>query len=329
MIPIRDIARGKWQAILPALGVEARFLTNVHGPCPICPTGGVDRFRWDNKDGDGTYFCSQCGAGDGVRLVMLFRGWSFPHAVHEIEAVANFAPVIPLPKPTDPARVRASMNYAWKNSLPLEEVPAAVKWFERRLGFVPDTRELRALPRLRYQDGENGAVSFHPAILARVRDAEGRPINLHRTYLDPKGEKAAVETPRKLYVGNVPDGSAVRLYGLQKGAALGAGEGVETCLAAAALYQHPVWATLNAGRLKAWTPPTWPEIRLYGDNDSSFTGQEAVFAAAKRLKAQKFNVSVWIPPGVDTDFASLWEAMRSQANTAILQFTPREMCGTA
>src|SRR5690348_13963485 len=59
-IPTVDRARGRWREILPCLGVETRYLTNKHGPCPLC--GGKDRFRFDDKNGDGTYYCNQCGA---------------------------------------------------------------------------------------------------------------------------------------------------------------------------------------------------------------------------------------------------------------------------
>ena len=38
-----------------------------HCPCPVC--GGKDRFRFDNKDGRGTYICNQCCSGDGLELI--------------------------------------------------------------------------------------------------------------------------------------------------------------------------------------------------------------------------------------------------------------------
>jgi putative DNA primase/helicase len=58
-------ARFRWREILPQLGVETRYLTNKHGPCPICRKGR-DRFRFDDRDGSGSYICSQCGAGSGI-----------------------------------------------------------------------------------------------------------------------------------------------------------------------------------------------------------------------------------------------------------------------
>ena len=52
-------ARHRWREILPQLGIETRFLQNKHGPSPLC--GGKDRFRFDDRDGTGSYYCNQCG----------------------------------------------------------------------------------------------------------------------------------------------------------------------------------------------------------------------------------------------------------------------------
>ena len=58
-------AVGKWQSIFSSLGIEVG--NGKHCPCPVC--GGKDRFRFDNKNGRGTYICSQCGSGDGLNLI--------------------------------------------------------------------------------------------------------------------------------------------------------------------------------------------------------------------------------------------------------------------
>ena len=73
MMSTADRARNQWPEILPLLGVEARFLTGRHGPCPMC--GGKDRFRFTDKDGDGWYYCNQCGPGSGLLLLRRLHGW--------------------------------------------------------------------------------------------------------------------------------------------------------------------------------------------------------------------------------------------------------------
>src|SRR5215472_17402029 len=78
-------ARHRWREILPQLGIETRFLTNKHGPCPLC--GGKDRFRFDDRHGDGDYFCNQCGPGAGIILVQKKNGWDFKTAADAIDKI--------------------------------------------------------------------------------------------------------------------------------------------------------------------------------------------------------------------------------------------------
>src|SRR5215469_17297426 len=75
-------ARGRWPEILVHF-VDRRFLQNKHGPCPIC--GGRDRFRFDDKNGEGTYYCNQCGAGCGLILIRKLRGWDHATACREVD----------------------------------------------------------------------------------------------------------------------------------------------------------------------------------------------------------------------------------------------------
>src|SRR5688572_8230395 len=95
--PLRDRARGRWHGLLPGLGVSSSYLTGKHMPCPICREG-KDRFRFDDKEGVGSWICSHCGAGDGIKLVMQVNGWEFRDAAREIEkhiGTAEYTPAKP------------------------------------------------------------------------------------------------------------------------------------------------------------------------------------------------------------------------------------------
>ncbi|AHB71946.1 phage/plasmid primase, P4 family, C-terminal domain protein [Cronobacter malonaticus] len=85
-------ACGHWPRILPALGVKV--IKNRHQACPVC--GGSDRFRFDDKEGRGTWFCNQCGAGDGLKLVEKVFSVSASEAAGKVNAVTgNLPPVDP------------------------------------------------------------------------------------------------------------------------------------------------------------------------------------------------------------------------------------------
>jgi putative DNA primase/helicase len=54
---IRGEARGKWREILRRFGVNLPPTGKQHGPCPAC--GGKDRFRFDDQESNGTWFCNR------------------------------------------------------------------------------------------------------------------------------------------------------------------------------------------------------------------------------------------------------------------------------
>lgn len=312
MIPVRDAAKGRWPNILPALGIDAAHLTGKPGPCPLCKAG-TDRWRFDDKDGKGTWFCSFAHdgkrAGDGVALVMLANGWDFTKAAREIEKLVGVAPVSIPGKAVDPAKVRERMNALWRQAKPLTAIMAAREWWMARIGETPVCGDLRAVDALKYQDGLGGSASHHPAMLALVRGSDGKAVNVHRTYLAAGGRKAAVPKVRKLTGGlTLAPGSAVRLAPAQ--AVMGIAEGIETAVAASKLCGLPVWAALNASNLERWTPPPGVlDVVVFGDNDAAkeFTGQTAAYALARRLKSVGLAVNVMIPtePG---DWNDVWLA---------------------
>ena len=98
-----EAARGHWPAILGALaGLTSEQLTDKHQPCPLC--GGKDRYRFDDQDGTGSWFCNQCGgpseaggAGSGINLLMRRTGWSFADAAKRVEQHLGIAPQRPEP----------------------------------------------------------------------------------------------------------------------------------------------------------------------------------------------------------------------------------------
>lgn len=71
--PIDRVLRefnGAWRQTLEGYGCRLPSGRH-HGPCPVC--GGKDRFRFDDKDGRGTWFCSQCDPQSGGGLLLLSR----------------------------------------------------------------------------------------------------------------------------------------------------------------------------------------------------------------------------------------------------------------
>ena len=107
---IKAAAQYRWQEIHAAIGIDPRCLKNKHQPCPAC--GGEDRFRYDDKDGNGTFICSHYhnGAGDGFGLVMHYLNCGFDEALRAVAGVLNMGGANPLTDtthtPTDAATPR-------------------------------------------------------------------------------------------------------------------------------------------------------------------------------------------------------------------------------
>jgi putative DNA primase/helicase len=288
---LRDIATGRWPGLLLGFGIPEAALSGRHGPCPMC--GGSDRFRFDDKAGRGTWFCNHCGAGDGVQLVMGVTGLDFKAAAREIERAAGAVPIAPRAEPQDEEAKVAKLRQVWAEARPLQSGDEASRYLAGR-GLALDAAQsgLRLHPGLGYHDAGH-KIGIFPAMLARVVGPDGTGLTVHRTYLRDGG-KAPVESPKKLMPGKPVSGGAVRLYPLSP--AIGIAEGVETALAASELFGVPVWACISAHGVETFEPPAGVErLTIFADNDASFTGQRAAFAAAFRVKRRGVSVEVRIP----------------------------------
>lgn len=156
--------------------------------------------------------------------------------------------------------------------------------------------ELLYHPHLAYW--ENGEVTHHPAMLAKVTSPTGELITLHRTYITADGLKANVSTPKKLMktAGSMA-GASIKLgapTAHPKGLLLGIAEGIETALSASQIYDVSVWAGVSANGVKTFTPPAEvTHVNFYADNDE--TGISASKEAGKRLASQGL-ACLLIPP---------------------------------
>lgn len=313
MTSIPDQAQNRWRNILPALGVSADFLRNRHGPCPMCE--GKDRWRFDDKDGRGTWFCTHCGAGDGVKLVMLRLGLDFKAACAEIAKHIGAAEPQEKRKARTAEDKREMLKRVWAAAVPLDHKGPASRYLWRRCAQAWPTswkmEELRYAERCAYKDGPQ--TTFHPALLARVRAFDGKPVNIHRTYLNADGYKADLPEPKRTMEGTLPQGCAVRLY--PAAAEMGVAEGIETALSAARMFRMPVWSTLNATLLGKWSPPPECEhLTIFGDNDASYTGQAVAFGLAKRLlvEASKAKRSLTVKVRVPRQCAHDWNDVHQE-----------------
>lgn len=321
--PLIEQARWQWFFILESAGIDASYLTNKHGPCPMC--GGKDRFRFDDKEGRGTYICTQCDAGNGVTFLMRYRDWSFQETTNFIDDVLNggtgVEPISDIlkrnsivqqasKKQVDLQFKRKQLNTIWSQSKPITHGDPVDRYLRARgiaLELYPSC--LRHHPNLFYYDDEKGMViGKFPAMIGMIQASDGKRVTLHQTYLGD-GCKAYVPKPKKLMSPVIPGsilGGAIRLCTPAPNKALVSAEGIETALAVHLATDLPVWATVSAtGMERLILPPEINNVVIAADNDYSGRGQQAAANLAFRLISEGRHVKTIMPPKKGQDFADL------------------------
>ncbi|MBB5691713.1 P-loop ATPase [Roseomonas alkaliterrae] len=239
--------------------------------------------------------------GEGSCVIHLegrFAGWGFDHATGEsagpIDMVyhATGAPeprlfdeaarLARMDSPAPPARAaepRPDHSHEVARILagcaPLAGSPAEAYLSGRGLA-PPDSPDLLFHPDLADFESRRG----WPGMVAIVRDAAGEPTGgIHRTYLLDDGSGKA--PPGKKMLGPVA-GGAVRLAPTREDGRIGVAEGIETALAAMALFGVATMAALSADGLRRWQ---WPEgtrhVTIFAD--AGHAGMQAAATLADRL----------------------------------------------
>ncbi|WP_341769254.1 primase-helicase zinc-binding domain-containing protein [Enterobacter hormaechei] len=264
-------ACGHWPRILPALGVKV--MKNRHQACPVC--GGSDRFRFDDKEGRGTWYCNQCGAGDGLKLVEKVFGMNASEAAGKVNAVTgNLPPVAPEVIAAAEAETDTDRKAAAALAVRLMEKtrPASGNAYLTRKGF-PD-RECPVLSATH----KTGGVTFRAGdVVVPLYDDTGALVNLQLISSD--GLKRTLK-------GGAVKGACHTIEGKkQAGKRLWIAEGYATALTVHHLTGETVMVALssvNLLSLASLVRQKHPacQIVLAADRDLNGDGQNKAAAAA-------------------------------------------------
>jgi len=290
---------GRWLEIFYSLGIEVRS-DGKHSACPACGSGrNAHRFRMDNKDGTGSWICTQCGAGTGLSLVHKCLGLSYPETIKRVAEIVGACKMDDVKSEKPKYDKKKMLNEIWTSSKALLGSDPVLKYLHGRgLVLIPDN--VRFCP----ECYESSTKTNLPAMVARVISSNGKPIALHRTYLDPDmPEKAKIESPKK----STPAleslvGSAVRLFP-PKGNVVGVAEGIETAIACSQIFDGPVWACLSTSIMEGFEPPEGiRKIVIFGDNDANYSGAKSAYRLANKLYLKDYLVEVKLPDKAGQDW---------------------------
>lgn len=290
-------------ASLPELGRRLglrRRPRSWSGDCPCCAYPRAFALRAGQHGGVHAWCANGCDrdALDATLARALGADWTPPARPPDADLAATRA------------RLVEAAARLFAGSTPVTASDCAGGYLHRRgIAAVLPCPALRFRGDCRYTDG-----SRHPALVAAVLDAAGRPVAVHRTFLDRGGHKARLD-PAKMTLGPMW-GGAVRLTAdPSPPAVLVVGEGIETSAAAGLLLGLPAWAALSAGNLGngLLLPEAVRAVTIAADADR--VGRREANNAARRWRAEGRTVRVAIPDTPGTDFADLALA-RCAAETA-------------
>ncbi|HGJ5857252.1 primase-helicase zinc-binding domain-containing protein [Arsenophonus nasoniae] len=276
---VKQQATGRWQGILASLGAEVPL--NRHTACPAC--GGKDRFRFDDKEGNGTFICNQCGSGDGLDLVRRLFNVDVTEAAKEVAKVIS----IPVQKETTISDKPPLTDAIKKSAKLLEEATLGQSQYLILKGHTCSVKLLK--------DG---------SMILPVKQGDKL---LGAQIIRANGEKRFISGTKKKG-GYIP---VVDFTGTPDTVLIA--EGYATALTVSQLHEGVVLAALDEGNLlpvATWVRKHYPQSKIIIAADNDVKPDEANIGKIKAEKTAKVvNGWVTIPP---TKEKADWDDYRQQ-----------------
>lgn len=307
---------GRWLRALCDLAPSLRLAAERVGQNVPCPVDGSEEgfrlLRDANETGGG---CKQSFRvfPEGIELLMWLNDWSFTKTFDELEAWLGDKPVdvgrsntsLLVQKPVDETWLKNWLNRIWNEALPITHTkayPARAYFYSRRI-FQAATAasDIRFHPNLKYKDQNNNLVGTYGAVLLKVRNNEGKPVSIHRTYITKCGRKVdlgKLNKPKKMTpsLHQRSKGRHCRLFAPQHGC-LGLSEGLETALAVYQAKQFPVWPGISTSMVQGFVPPKGVHTVInFVDKDRSKAGENTHEILKANLSGKGIRVIDLLPP---------------------------------
>ena len=306
--PIDRVLRdynGAWRQTLEGYGCK---LPNGrhHGPCPVC--GGKDRFRFDDKDGRGTWFCSQCDPQSGGGLLLLSRYLGKPTIETAKELIGQ-----DMPRTIAPVRKHSATDEQMRDELRKRAQRGAVMLMEHS---TPASHP--------YMDGK-GLHGDWPVNSQIMMGADHERIEPGALLLIPvykNGElvnvqKIATEGKKRPIYGGDMSGVCHVITGTGKIVAIT--EGFATGVTVNRMTNATTYVAFNTGNLMAITAQARDEnpeanIVIFADNDEHGAGLKYAEDAAIPV-----NAKIALPPEIGD-----WDDYRQKYGTESCKVAMRE-----
>jgi putative DNA primase/helicase len=264
------------------------------GSCPVCNYKGT--FSLTLKQNKLLMYCHACNAPFNTfkehfqRIGVWETKNRFYNPATAISAI--------FPKPSSSCDAKQYAWTLWNEGVAIKGTPVEAYLKHRAIDAV-DHEALRFHPRLKHSPSDR----YYTAMIAKVTDAEGRFMGIHRTYLD--GHKKAPVTPNKMMLGNCKWGavhfSKPNLNLNLNLTLLCIAEGIETALSVHQETGYPTWAALStSGVMTLRFNQGLERLIICADHDEA--GLKACNTLFDRAIEQGVSVKIIIPPHEGQDF---------------------------
>lgn len=192
---VKAKAHGQWDTIFPRFAIDLPRKKR-HSPCPSC--GGTDRFKYDDKYGNGDWICNNCTAGsgkDGFELIKLCTNLEFSQIIKEVASLVGLDDNSQI---TDVDRKRWKQEAEVRKRIQQEEQErlynsiskkAIANWSNVFLGDSCPYLERKQVTNFGCK------VNQHGTLIVPVHDATGQMWNLQ--YIHADGAKTFLKDGRK------------------------------------------------------------------------------------------------------------------------------------
>lgn len=285
--------------------------------CPV--NGGTDGFRLFND-------ANETGGGvkqalgvfpQGIDLLMWVNDWNYVQTYDSLRdwlggdfrskpQPTRVLPSVPTLSIEEESKRRSWLNSVWIESLSLacpESEPAMRYFTNRCINFSAlFSRDIRFHPSLSYVNYDTGEfVGRFAAIVSLVRNNDGRPVTLHRTYLSDDGFKLELGNDldcRKMCppVDRTIPGRHIRLYEPINNT-IGICEGIETAMSVYEATGIPVWPCISASMMQSFSPPAGiTKVLNFIDKDRNDAAQHSADILREKFSHDDCQLIDLLPP---------------------------------
>lgn len=320
--------RGGWETVLSTFSGLAQAMDKGlrQQPCP--KTGaGKTKFRWfkDWRETGGAYHNDYRSMPDGIDVIAWYCDLSKSAALDEIiricggdidgisEREAKRAKQRQQQRsesrltPEEVERNRAVLSRNKASAVPIAGTPA--ESYLRNRGVRADLCRIPDLgfhSKLAYREEGDTSWRHFPGMLAMVRNVEGKPVTMHRTFLDPSNYKKANILRSKMIFAAIEDvrGCSIQLdqpvVVNEKGERLiGIAEGIENALSVREATGMPMWVGISDRLMEmVKLPDDVKYVCIWADIEPSGAGMAAAQRMKERLEKEGRQATI-IAPSVD------------------------------